>query len=123
LISFLSFLSHRGKLKVFNLQRVAAIAGGALNSLNHERLGEIFQDRIHQPYRSTLIPPLQKCLTLPCVDGLCGIFLSGSGPCVAAFASHDADRIGNLICEIFQTYNIPSQYKLLQVERKGAKYL
>ncbi len=75
---------------VANVQRtgllVAALAAGRLDAL-----GVATQDRLHQPYRASLIPGLEACLReLPAV-GARGAFLSGAGPTVLALVDAAAD--------------------------------
>ena len=68
---------------VFNLSRasylVTSLAWG-----RWEALGAAMQDRIHQPYRTRLIPALDPVIAAALSAGACGAALSGGGPAVLA---------------------------------------
>lgn len=75
---------------VANVQRasllVAAIATG-----RPELLAEATRDRLHQPYRATLLPGLEACLEAAVAAGAQGAFLSGAGPTVLALWPQGAE--------------------------------
>ena len=81
------------------------------------------QDKVHQPYRRTLIPGLTEILesmspaTQP---GLLGICLSGAGPTILALATDRFDEIANRIISRFSANNISCQWKLLEPAEGGA---
>jgi homoserine kinase len=68
---------------IYNLSRssylVAALAWG-----RWERLASAMRDRIHQPYRTQLIPGLDPVIEASLQAGACGAALSGGGPSVIA---------------------------------------
>ena len=68
---------------VFSLSRasylVTSLAWG-----RWEELGAAMQDRIHQPYRTQLIPALDPVIAAALSAGACGAALSGGGPAVLA---------------------------------------
>jgi homoserine kinase len=68
---------------VANVQRasllVAAVAAGRVDVL-----AEATRDRLHQPYRSALLPGLETFLLAAVAAGARGAFLSGAGPSVLA---------------------------------------
>jgi homoserine kinase len=76
---------------VFNTGRaalfVAAMASGRL-----ELLDEATQDRIHQPYRAELFPPLPSIFVAAKGAGAHAAWLSGAGSSVAAICSDDTSR-------------------------------
>jgi homoserine kinase len=84
---------------IFNLQRVAlmvaALAKGSLPDFAAS-LG----DRLHQPYRASLVPGLEDILALK-VPGLIGCVLSGAGPSVLVFFEHGADPCCAVVAETF----------------------
>ena len=69
---------------IFNVQRAslltAAFAQGRLDLLR-----TAMQDRMHQPYRMTACPLLEKLLPLASEPEIAGIALSGAGPSVLVF--------------------------------------
>jgi homoserine kinase len=81
------------------------------------------QDKVHQPYRRTLIPGLPEILesmnptTQP---GLLGICLSGAGPTILALATERFDEIADRIISRFAANNISCQWKLLEPAQGGS---
>ena len=61
---------------VQNLQRVALLTAAFCSGSG--LVPELFRDRIHQPYRSALIPGISDCLEFR-HEGLAGVFISGAG--------------------------------------------
>lgn len=76
---------------IYNVQRVAllmqAIATGRTDVLR-----EAFGDRLHQPYRASLVPGLDAVLALQ-APGMLGAFLSGAGPSVAVCVDGDPSPV------------------------------
>ncbi|KAJ5953444.1 Homoserine kinase [Penicillium verhagenii] len=80
------------------------------------------QDRVHQPYRKTLIPGLTEILqfmTPATQPGLLGICLSGAGPTILALATDRFDEIAERIIAQFASNNITCQWKLLEPAQEG----
>ena len=68
---------------VYNMGRVALLVAGFCT--NHpEYLAIATQDRLHQPYRQALFPPMKLLFQAALDSGALGVFLSGSGPTVMA---------------------------------------
>ena len=70
---------------VFNVGRSGLLLG-ALATGEYHLLRVAMQDRLHQPYRSHLIPGLADVIEAALANGAYGACLSGSGPTVLAFA-------------------------------------
>ncbi len=103
---------------VANLQRTALMTACFFSG---KRLApELFQDRIHQPYRSPLIPGISQCLAYR-HDGLAGIFLSGAGSSVMAIAHHSAAQIGAALVEEFRRQGVDAQARVLKADNRGAE--
>ena len=69
----------------FNVGRSGLLLG-ALATGEYHLLRVAMQDRLHQPYRSHLIPGLEDVIEVALETGAYGACLSGSGPTVLAFA-------------------------------------
>jgi homoserine kinase len=81
------------------------------------------QDKVHQPYRQTLIPGLTEILrsmTPNTQPGLLGICLSGAGPTILALATERFSEIAELISARFASQNISCKWKLLEPAHDGA---
>jgi len=81
------------------------------------------QDKIHQPYRSTLIPALPSILssvTPKSHHGLLGICLSGAGPTILALATENFEAIAQVIMGRFKDEGITCEWKVLEPAEDGA---
>lgn len=117
-------LSNKSQFQVFNLQR-AALLPAALGSSppDPDMIYLAMQDKVHQPYRKTLIPGLTEILqsmTPATQPGLLGICLSGAGPTILALATDRFTEIADRIIAHFATNNITCQWKLLEPAQDGA---
>ena len=80
------------------------------------------QDKVHQPYRQTLIPGLTEVLqsmTPSTQPGLLGICLSGAGPTILALATDRFSEIADRIIARFTSQGIACQWKLLEPAQNG----
>ncbi len=77
---------------VFSLANACAITA-AFASKNYEALRGAFADKIHQPYRTPLIPFLPNVLTAAEKAGALGGFLSGSGSAIAAVTLKNPEMV------------------------------
>lgn len=104
---------------VHNLQRTAVFTA-AIAQQRYDLLWEAMHDRLHQPYRESLVPGLAEALKLPRVPGLLGIALSGAGPSIVALVDDNEDEIGARIASCFAARNIESTTRTLDVDNEGA---
>ncbi|KAK5681220.1 hypothetical protein LTS10_006982 [Elasticomyces elasticus] len=108
---------------IYNLQRVALLTTALGQSPpNPELIYDGMQDKIHQPYRQTLIPGLTEILrsvTPQSHPGLLGICLSGAGPTVLALATSNFDEIAAHLIKQFAAENIKSRWELLEPAYDG----
>lgn len=108
---------------VYNTSRtamlVAAMAQGDLSDM------DIFcQDKLHQPYRSHLIPGMGKILQSISEKGAYAGFLSGSGPTVVCLTLRErADILGEHMVDIFAKEGVKSHYQVLSSDSKGVRFL
>ncbi|KIM62197.1 hypothetical protein SCLCIDRAFT_120085 [Scleroderma citrinum Foug A] len=104
---------------VFNMQRLAVLTTAlGQTALNPDLVYEAMKDRVHQPYRKTLIPGLPEVtsqITPKSHPGLLGICLSGAGPTILALATHNFEAIAESARTIFAAENIQVEWKLLEV--------
>jgi homoserine kinase len=103
---------------VHNLQR-SALFLAALGSGNYDLIWDAMQDRLHQPFRETLVPGLAEVLAIPRVDGLVGVALSGAGPTVIALATHNFEPVTRFITEKFATAGLESSVRTLNADDDG----
>ena len=103
---------------VFNVQRAAFLAAQLARGQG-DGLREAMSDRLHQPYRSPLIPGLEEILSMEDCQGLLGIALSGAGPTVAAIADSREQEIGARVQAVFRKHGLSSQVRLLRADHTG----
>jgi homoserine kinase len=105
---------------VQNLQRVALLTAAFCSGSG--LTPELFRDRIHQPYRSVLIPGISDCLAFR-QEGLAGVFISGAGSSVMAIATANAAEIGEALVERFRRNGVAARATYLKAENRGAQIL
>jgi len=105
---------------VHNLQRATLLAASCFSG-QFDLVPEMFRDRLHQPYRSRLIPGLEACLKVR-HPGLLGVFLSGAGSSVLAIVRHGAAEVGELLAREFHRHDLPTQTLFLKAENRGARH-
>lgn len=107
---------------VFNVGRVALLVA-ALHQGDLSMLGAAMEDRLHQSFRSPLIPGLKKVLAAAKLAGARGVTLSGAGPSVIAFADSNFELIARVMGETFQQNGIKSRVLVLKPSPIGARAL
>lgn len=85
---------------VFNVSRVALLID-AFHSDNYELLNIAIDDKLHQPYRSKLIPGLDEAFLRAKELGLLGISISGAGPTIIVFHKEGEEEKLNKLQEVF----------------------
>lgn len=103
---------------VANLQRTALLTAAFFSGTG--LVPELFHDRLHQPYRSPLVPGIAECLAFR-HESLAGIFLSGAGSAVMAIARKDAPAIGEALVGEFRKKGIAAKALLLKADNVGAQ--
>jgi homoserine kinase len=96
---------------VGNVQRVAVLLE-ALRTRNYEVLAEAFRDCLHQPSRSAIVPGLDQLLALRHPDIL-GVFLSGSGPSLAAVARRNLPAVAEFMRSTFREAGVHCQTRIV----------
>ncbi|MCD6083309.1 homoserine kinase [Candidatus Aerophobetes bacterium] len=105
---------------VFNLSRVAMLVSSLISG-RWQYLAISTQDRLHQPYRSSLVPGMEEVFEAALKEGARGAFLSGAGSTVAALADENEKRIGKAMQEAFLKKGLKSRVKVLEIDKKGAQ--
>ena len=110
----------------FNMQRVALLTYALGQSKpDPSAIHQAMQDRIHQPYRQSLIPGLEtlRTLTPDSTPGLLGIALSGAGPTILALVTDDYDNIAKKVISVINEAtkeHVKCDWKLLEPADGGA---
>jgi homoserine kinase len=106
----------------FNVGRSGLLLG-ALATGEYHLLRVAMQDRLHQPYRSHLIPGLEDVIEAALKTGAHGACLSGSGPTVLAFAPDEtsAMEIASSMKTTFEARGVVAESWALDVDLAGAR--
>lgn len=106
---------------VFNVGRSGLLLG-ALATGEYRLLRVAMQDRLHQPYRSHLIPGLEDVIEAALANGAYGACLSGSGPTVLAFSPEsEAPGIAAAMRDSFEARGVEANAWALDVDLIGAR--
>ena len=106
---------------VFNVGRSGLLLG-SLATGEYELLRVAMQDRLHQPYRSHLIPGLEDVIEAALANGAYGACLSGSGPTVLALVSEEhALEIAPAMMTAFEARGVPARSWALDIDLVGAR--
>lgn len=100
---------------------VAALLSGRL-----DMIGRAMKDRLHQPYRSLLVPGMSTILEQAMEYGALGIALSGAGPTVLALVDtnqNDKERLQKFMEHSFQAVDISTTSLWLKPCSTGAQVL
>ncbi|MGE5325179.1 MAG: homoserine kinase [Actinomycetota bacterium] len=100
------------------LQRTSLLAATCFSG-NFDLFPELFNDRLHQPYRQKLVPGMERCLRLR-HEGLLGTAISGSGSSVIAFATRNEQEIGDALQEIFAGEGLQAEVRATSADNQGA---
>ncbi|WYZ41200.1 hypothetical protein EsH8_V_000095 [Colletotrichum jinshuiense] len=106
----------------FNMQRIALLPVALGTSPPDPELIHLaMQDKIHQPYRQTLIPGLGQIvesMSPSTQPGFLGVCLSGAGPTILALATSNFEEIADKIIGILKANNpnkdVGCQWKILE---------
>ena len=106
---------------VFNASRALLLAR-ALETGRTNRLSDLMDDRLHQPYRAKLVPGLREALAAALKAGAPGAALSGSGPTVFALVVNArGPKVGAAMARAFAKKRIPSRWLALDVDHQGVR--
>ena len=107
---------------VANVENVALLVA-ALIAGDVEPLRYATHDRLHEQYRSTLIPGYNDVKKAALDAGALSFNISGAGPTVFSFATKDEKKIGEAMVKAFHANGKPSTYEIMTVENDGARVL
>ena len=104
---------------VYNMGRVAllvnALATGRLDDLRFATM-----DRLHQPFRQKLFPPMKVIFAAALSAGALGVFLSGSGSTILALTRGREMTVAYEMAEAARQSSTAGQVKITRPSLKGA---
>lgn len=102
---------------IFNVQRSALLIA-ALTCGITDAFPAALEDRLHQPYRYSLVPGLEQIIRLR-KPGLLGCALSGAGPSILVFHERGHEHVCDHVREIFRAHGRSSEIACCRVAEKG----
>ena len=104
---------------VANLRNASRITAAFFEKKYEEAQGS-FSDRLHQPYRATLVPGLKDAIHSAEKAGAIGAFLSGAGPTVMAICLKGETTIGAAMKRSLQKAGLKSvEIQFLSADNNG----
>jgi homoserine kinase len=100
------------------LQRTSLLAATCFSG-RFELFPELFDDKLHQPYRQKLVPGMERCLGLR-RQGLLGVAISGSGSSVIAFTARDEMKVAEELQQIFTEEGVHTEALFTSADNNGA---
>jgi homoserine kinase len=91
----------------------------ALYTKRYELLEIGMQDRLHQPYRSKLIPGFHEVLERAREAGALGVALSGSGPTIIAL-TESPQAVAQAMAETFKEHGVNVKTLITHPQERGA---
>ena len=107
---------------IFNISRASMLIAALIEG-KEKLLPVAFDDAIHQPYRTKLIPGMQEVFTAAKSAGALGVVLSGAGPCLIAFSAANKKIENNIAVEMVQTFkrfDVTASALILDLDTRGA---
>jgi homoserine kinase len=100
------------------LQRTAILAATCFSG-KFDLFPELFNDRLHQPYRQQLVPGIEEALQFR-HEGLLGIAISGSGSSVIAMTVAHEAHIAECLQKVFAAKEIETEALITSADNRGA---
>ena len=109
---------------IYNLRR-SALMVDAIYSRDEELMKVALKDRIHQPYRTKLVPGLEDISkNLRFINGVMGSVLSGAGPSILVISKKEAlEEIKSTVLKTWADIDVGAKVLTLPLENEGAKVL
>lgn len=104
---------------VTNIENAASLVA-ALMSGDLEALRYVTADRLHEQYRSALIPGYDAVRSAALSAGALSFNISGAGPTVFAFAAENASAVASAMQAAFRSAGQDSTPEVMTVENDGA---
>lgn len=106
---------------IFNVAHVGLLLR-ALEEGRKDWLKVALHDRLHQPYRQSLIPGYEAVRLAAIAAGADGLVISGAGPTLLALTdSEHTESVSRAIAETWAAHQITTRVEILQVDMQGTR--
>ncbi len=106
---------------VFNIQH-ASLLVAALASGQVDKIARAMQDRLHQPYRTVLLPGMDDIFAAALSAGALGTALSGAGSGIFAFVSENAEHVAGAMERMGHACGLGGSARVLAIEQSGTRW-
>lgn len=100
-----------------------AMTLAAFSEGRYEFLACGMKDKLHEPYRSHLVPGFEQVREAALRSGAYATCLSGSGPTIAAFADHYEKEIAAVMAQAFLEAGVQAKSLVLEPTPVGARVI
>lgn len=107
---------------VFNISRTSLMIGALLKG-DLALFGRMMEDRLHQPYRMSLIPGMRDVFLKAKEAGALSVAISGAGPTLIAFVAGDGKKVEEAMTEAFTRHEIACRTLDLLPDNKGVQII
>ena len=107
---------------VFNVSRASMLIAALIEG-KEKFLPIAFDDALHQPYRTKLVPGMEEVFKSAKKAGALGVVLSGAGPCLIAFSAANKrieNDIASEMVHTFKQFDVQSGALILDLDTRGA---
>ncbi len=104
---------------VYNTSRSTLLIASIVTG-QFEMLRVAMKDRLHQPYRTSLIPGFKDVAEAATTAGALSVALSGAGPTIAAYCLEQTEQVAEQMQSAFKKHQITSDIKILKPDADGA---
>ena len=107
----------------FNAKRCAMFIE-ALHSKDADLMKFALTDKLHQQYRSRLVPGFDEIIhELKEVDSVIGTVLSGAGPSILVISTNNKEEIKGTVKSVWESLGVKADIRSVDVDTKGAVIL
>ncbi|MEL6496874.1 MAG: homoserine kinase, partial [Cyanobacteria bacterium J06623_7] len=106
---------------IFNTAHLGLLLRG-LETGNKDWLHAALQDKLHQPYRKSLINNYDAINTAALSAGAYGMVISGAGPTLLALTNTaDSQAVATAMASEWENKGVKAQVQTLQIDNQGAR--
>jgi len=107
---------------IYNVSRASLLVAALLTG-DRGPIREAFNDRLHQPYRKSLITGFQQVIDAGVEAGALAVGLSGAGPTMLALTDEDPAGVGAAMVGAWSKLHIRAQAHVLEIDLQGASFV
>jgi homoserine kinase len=103
---------------IYNVSRASLLVAALLTG-ERGPLREAFNDRLHQPYRASLIAGFSEVIQAGLDAGAYAVGLSGAGPAMLALTDSAPDDVGTAMVSVWNQLDIRAESHVLDIDFDG----